>query len=118
MSRADIEQILESGAVLKRQRGDSQHKPLAGRIWALIFSKSSTRTRVSFEVGIARLGGEDEREPGLACAGCGNSGEVAGRLAEVRRERTPLPGTQVCGQRTVHIGIGVGECDCHGRRRG
>ncbi|HMC28752.1 MAG TPA: ornithine carbamoyltransferase [Verrucomicrobiae bacterium] len=58
MSRADIEQILESGAVLKRQRGDSQHKPLAGRIWALIFSKSSTRTRVSFEVGIRELGGE------------------------------------------------------------
>jgi len=58
MSRADIEQILENSAVLKRQRGDSQHKPLAGRTWALIFSKSSTRTRVSFEVGIRELGGE------------------------------------------------------------
>jgi len=58
MSTADIEHILQNSAVLKRERGDSQHKPLAGQSWALIFSKSSTRTRVSFEVGIRELGGE------------------------------------------------------------
>ena len=36
--------------------GDEK-RPLAGQCWALIFSKSSTRTRVSFEVGIRELGG-------------------------------------------------------------
>jgi ornithine carbamoyltransferase len=57
LPRADIDTILQNSAVLKRQRADSQHKPLAGQSWALIFTKSSTRTRVSFEVGIRELGG-------------------------------------------------------------
>ncbi len=58
LSRADMETILQNAIVLKKQRGDSQHKPLAGQTWALIFSKSSTRTRVSFEVGIRELGAD------------------------------------------------------------
>src|SRR6188472_3533189 len=57
LSRADMDTILQNSAVLKRQRGDNQHLPLAGQTWALIFSKSSTRTRVSFEVGVRELGG-------------------------------------------------------------
>lgn len=40
----------------KRSRGSHEH-PLRGQTWALIFSKSSTRTRVSFEVGVHELGG-------------------------------------------------------------
>lgn len=58
LARADIDVILENSKVAKAQRGDSQHKPLAGQVWALIFSKSSTRTRVSFEVGVRELGGQ------------------------------------------------------------
>ncbi len=57
MSRKDMEVVLESAAAFKAQRNKSQHQPLAGQTWALIFSKSSTRTRVSFEVGIHELGG-------------------------------------------------------------
>jgi ornithine carbamoyltransferase len=41
---------------LKQQRG-RHATPLAGQTWAMIFSKSSTRTRVSFDVGIHELGG-------------------------------------------------------------
>ncbi len=58
LPRQDVNVILENAKVIKAQRGDSQHKPLAGQVWALIFSKSSTRTRVSFEVGIRELGGQ------------------------------------------------------------
>ena len=57
LSRADMDVILQNATVFKKQRADSQHKPLAGQSWALIFTKSSTRTRVSFEVGIHELGG-------------------------------------------------------------
>ena len=57
MDAASIGTILENATVIKAQRGDSQHQPLAGQTWAMIFTKSSTRTRVSFETGIRELGG-------------------------------------------------------------
>jgi ornithine carbamoyltransferase len=51
-----IEHLLADATRLKAQRG-SHETPLAGQTWAMIFTKSSTRTRVSFEVGIRELGG-------------------------------------------------------------
>ncbi len=53
----EFERILLLSAKLKQDRGAYATK-LAGKSLALIFSKSSTRTRVSFEVGIHQLGGQ------------------------------------------------------------
>lgn len=58
LSREEIESVLARTATLKRERGHPSTQPLAGQTWALIFAKSSTRTRVSFEVGIRELGGD------------------------------------------------------------
>lgn len=57
LSRSEILQILDMAGIMKHQRGRVYDWPLRGQVWALIFAKSSTRTRVSFEVGIRELGG-------------------------------------------------------------
>jgi len=55
-SPAEAAAIFALARRLKRERGRHE-KPLAGQTWAMIFAKSSTRTRVSFEVGLHELGG-------------------------------------------------------------
>ena len=57
LSTDRIRAILNSTGDLKKKRAFIGPQPLAGQTWALIFSKPSTRTRVSFEVGIRELGG-------------------------------------------------------------
>jgi len=58
LSGEQINELVELAEELKANRYDPSRRVLSGQIWGLIFSKSSTRTRVSFEVGIRELGGE------------------------------------------------------------
>lgn len=53
----DLRRILDLAHRLKKERADRSFQPLAGQTWAMIFTKASTRTRVSFEVGVRELGG-------------------------------------------------------------
>ncbi len=55
---AELHAILALAAEMKSTRGHHAAHPLRHQCWALMFSKSSTRTRVSFEVGIRELGGD------------------------------------------------------------
>src|SRR5256712_5873740 len=55
LKRTDLRRILELAHAIKAGRWTE--RPLAGKHVAMLFQKPSHRTRVSFEVGIARLGG-------------------------------------------------------------
>ncbi len=61
---ADLRAIIECARAMKKARQGSPRgapddvQPLAGRMVALIFEKPSTRTRVSFDVGVRQMGGQ------------------------------------------------------------
>lgn len=59
LTKAEVEEILELAKKLKaEQKAGIPHPILAGKTLGMIFEKSSTRTRVSFQTGIYQLGGQ------------------------------------------------------------
>ncbi|WP_116598165.1 ornithine carbamoyltransferase [Primorskyibacter marinus] len=60
----DLRQIIDSGKAMKKARlgrpkgTPDDEQPLSGQMVALIFEKPSTRTRVSFDVGVRQMGGQ------------------------------------------------------------
>jgi ornithine carbamoyltransferase len=58
LKKDDIDGLLDRAASLKeRHKKGIPHRPLLGKVLGLIFEKSSTRTRVSFETAMYQLGG-------------------------------------------------------------
>jgi ornithine carbamoyltransferase len=61
LSAQELEALLDRADELKRGRGGGEgSSALAGKTVALFFEKPSTRTRVSFQVGVAELGGNPQ----------------------------------------------------------
>ena len=59
MTTGDLRAIIDDARIRKAATKDgTAEKPLAGKMLAMIFEKPSTRTRVSFDVGMRQLGGE------------------------------------------------------------
>lgn len=59
LSKAELEQVLQRAAELKRmQHAGEIYQPFVGKVLGMIFEKSSTRTRISFEAGMCQFGGD------------------------------------------------------------
>ena len=59
LTTQELNQVIQSAIEIKAAYRDGRQDPVfKGKVLAMIFEKSSTRTRVSFEAGMAQLGGD------------------------------------------------------------
>jgi len=90
----ELRRILALGTDFKQHRPpDGDPRPLAGKALAMIFEKPSTRTRVSFELGMRQMGGETivlERDGSQLGRGetVGDTARVLSRYVDVIMLRT------------------------------
>ena len=56
-TKEEIESVFQQAFKFKRERDQRPSTDLLGQTWGMLFYKNSTRTRVSFEVGVREMGG-------------------------------------------------------------
>ncbi|MEZ4286837.1 MAG: hypothetical protein R3A47_01530 [Polyangiales bacterium] len=93
LSSDELIAILDRAEVLKASRMDPTHpKPLQGKSVAIIFDKASTRTRISFEVGVQELGGIAvpliSKDTQLAAANRSDTAKMLSRYVHIAVYRT------------------------------
>ncbi|MFX1484812.1 MAG: ornithine carbamoyltransferase [Promethearchaeota archaeon] len=109
--RPELRQFLDAGHDLKeKQKRGEPHELLKGKSLAMLFMKSSTRTRVSFEVGMTQLGGHALfLEPGGTQLGRGetiaDTARVLGRYCDVIMAR--VYGHDEVTELAKHAGVPV-----------
>lgn len=58
LSKQEVADLISRAISLKKkQKAGEDHHPLQGKSLGMLFEKPSTRTRVSFEIGMVQLGG-------------------------------------------------------------
>jgi ornithine carbamoyltransferase len=57
LTQEELQALINRAIALKKMPANSNYEPLKNRVLAMIFEKSSTRTRVSFEVAMSQFGG-------------------------------------------------------------
>jgi len=119
LTRDELLHVITRATELKRLRGQPAHpKPLAGKSVGILLEKSSTRTRISFEVGVFELGGLPiTLKPGDIQLGRGETIEDSARMfsrflhAVVFRTSTHERLRTLAAESTVPVINGL--CDTH-----